>query len=319
MKKLLIKTICFTLLLLISITSVAMAASSIEDIHNAKNITELETAMNNASELKDEVTKMNELDKWKKNRILTSLLIRKKYQEDIKSFKELFKAEYTAATTYAKFKEGYPYTTGASANGAYLVVKTDMDCYVYIVAMPENINGGLSSEYELMRFYKNNNNQYKKKVFVQGGLETKIAVSCAAWGNGQEYRIYTCLDVDGNKSAFCKANYKVNDYRYNWHVTYLYDLFYDFFLGYVSLYDIDLIAYLENTYSLEFYIHTYFLDHHISIPFGPYEGEYDSLGEYEYASPAITVEHAYPTVVHATITFKDGTTCHDTFEIHSPY
>lgn len=315
MRKIFTKVVCFTLLILITVSAVAYAASSLEGIHNAKNITELETAMNDASELKDEVSKMNELDKWEKNRILTGLMIRKKYQENIDSFKELFEAEYTAATTYAKFEEGYPYTTGASGNGAYLVVKTDMDCYVYIVAMPENITGGLSSEYELMKFYREDNNQYKKKVWVQGGLETKIAVSCAAWGNGQEYRLYTCLDVDGNKSAFCKANYQVKDYRYNWRIQYLYTEFFDLWYGFISWYDFDLIAYAENNYSA--------LLTCVDVDFGPQswgplEGNYNLVGEYQDAFDAFSYQYTDVMVVNTTVTFEDGTTCTDTFYLPPP-
>jgi hypothetical protein len=315
LKKILITTLCFTLLILISLVPVAFAATSLESIHSAKNITQLDTAMGDVSELKDEVKRMNEVESFEKNRILTGLMIRKNYQEDVASFKELFEAEYTAATTYAKFEEGYPYTTGASGNGAYLVVKTDMDCYVYVVAMPENTKGGLTSEYDLKMFYRADNNQYKKKVWVQGGLETRIAVSCAAWGNGQEYRIYTCLDVDGNKSAFCKANYRVNDYRYDWRIQYLYTEYHSWWFGYTSWYDFDFLAYAKANHSA--YLTCDDVDFGEQY-WGLYEGEYDSIGEYQDAYKLFSYQYTDVVVVHTTVTFKDGTTCHDKFYLPAP-
>ena len=127
-----------------------------------------------------------------------------------------FDKEYISTTTYATFMQGYPYTNGNSANGTYLVVKTDMDCFIYIVSMRENIVSGVGrNAYDIKKYYESDKQVYKDKVYIKGGIETMIPVSSSDWGSGEEYRIYVCLEYGSNLSEYRQVNYTSKKYVFD--------------------------------------------------------------------------------------------------------
>jgi hypothetical protein len=65
-----------------------------------------------------------------------------------------------------------------------------------------------------MKFYNADNGAYKKRVWVPGGKEKKIPVSCGTWASGNTYRTYYCLRTGGNESGFGRADYTIPAFWY---------------------------------------------------------------------------------------------------------
>lgn len=319
MKRILSIVITMVMLIVFGFTSIAFAAGGIEDIHAASNITELENAIRETGDLSEEVSKMDELSKWEKNNLLTELMSRKKYQEDIAAFKELFEKELTDATTYMSFAEGYPYVTGESVNGAYLVVKTDMDGWVYIVSVPESAEGGLTTEYEIVKYYDTNDIVYKDKVFVKGGVETKIPVSSSDWGSGGEYRIYFCLEVNNNLSEFMQINYFSEFVYSNAFARSIFDLFPIPREGIFRIIDLYLMGFQADILAdvnIEFINNDgiYIRDVDKSYPYLEYNPD-NKVGDPQYIALTLVGPNRVQTAIY-TITFENGVTRNATLKLH---
>ncbi len=201
-------------LITLTFSCVAFAEGGIGAIHIAADEADMEAAMRDTAELSEESIKLDGLDIWTKESLIDSVFRRRNHCATIAEFKKMFDEQYVEKTTYMKWVSGYPSVESVGDNGATLVVKTDIDGWVYITSFGDDVSGGLSDEYSFMKFYNADNGQYKIKVWVQGGIETKIGVSSSSWANGKIYRIYYCLRNNGNESGFGHANFTAPKFWY---------------------------------------------------------------------------------------------------------
>lgn len=297
MKKVTLPLLIASLMLILSFTGVAHAAGSIEDIHNATTIQQLELAMHETSELTDEMTKFDALTYSEQYDILTDLMVRKNQKADMAAFKEFFAMVYEDATTYMHFVEGYPYVTSESRNGAYVVVKTDISGWIYVISLRDEIVGGIGEAYDFMKYYHTDNGENKTKVWVQGGVETKIPVP-AQFGSGWTYRAYLCLKGNGNVNKdVTMVKYTAERFYYSFDLIPLDE----HILG--TLYDLYLTASMPCTYTGIFYID---MGGPVPMPFLPTEDTYDTIWESQWVDSAFSMFFQDGNYIEATLHFEDG-------------
>lgn len=209
MKKILVSSLVSVLLLLI-LSVTALAQGELDTIYNSKNHLEMFEEMKSVSSLSEQVKKVESLTGEQQNNLLTGLYIRRKNPKDIAEFKEFFEQKFKEATTYMSFIEGYPKIKDNGEHGCTMTVLTDVSGYVYIVAFPDNVTGGINGYMQFMQYYNEDNGLYKKKVYVEAGIEKTFPISCASYGSGSTYRAYMCLRTEHNCfSEFRQIKYTV--------------------------------------------------------------------------------------------------------------
>ena len=216
MKKLIISFAASLMLISIVFSSTAFGAGGLAAIQSAENESAMESAIRDTPEMSDEAAQMDAMKAEDKASLLDSVYRRRYHYDDIAGFKAMFADQYAKKSTYMHWAEGYPYVESTSVNGASVVVKTDIDGWIYVTSFADNVVGGISDEYSFMKFYNADNGQYKNKVWIEGGIETRVSVASASSTSGVPYRIYMCLRTDGNESGFTQINYKL---PYKWTIS----------------------------------------------------------------------------------------------------
>ena len=216
MKKLIISFTVSLLLTSIVFSFTAFGAGGLSAIQDSENEAAMETAIRDTPEMSEESAQMDTMKAEDKASLLDSVYRRRYHYDDIAGFKAMFADQYAKKSTYMHWAEGYPYVESTSINGASVVVKTDMDGWIYVTSFADNVVGGISDEYSFMKFYNADNGQYKNKVWIEGGIETRVSVASASSTSGVPYRIYMCLRTNGNESGFTQINYKL---PYKWTIS----------------------------------------------------------------------------------------------------
>lgn len=213
-----VKKVLLTLLVMLLVIGLlapqALAQGELDTIYGAKNHLEMFEAMKSISGLSEQVKKVESLTSEQRNNILTGLFIRRKNPQNLDEFKTFFEEKYKGATTYMAFEPGYPKVEDNGEHGCTMTVLTNETGYIYIVAFPDGAMGGINGVKQLMEYYRADNNLYKKRVFVQAGIETTFPISCATYGSGGKYRAYLCLRTENNcYSEFQQIKYPVQSWK----------------------------------------------------------------------------------------------------------
>lgn len=187
-----------------------LAQGELDTIYNSKNHLEMFDAMKAIDSLSEQVKKVESLTSEQQNNLLTGLFIRRNNPQNLDEFKTFFEEKYKSATTYMAFEPGYPKVEDNGEHGCTMTVLTNTSGYIYIVGFPDNIDGGINGIRQLMEYYRADNELYKKRVYVEAGIEKTFPVSCATYGSGGKYRAYLCLRTENNcYSEFQQIKYQV--------------------------------------------------------------------------------------------------------------
>ena len=306
MKKILAMSLVFTMLAVLLLSSTAFAAGGLSAIQDAEDEAAMEAAIRATAELADEAEQMDTMKAEDKASLLDSVYRRRYHYDDIDGFKAMFADQYAKKSTYMNWAEGYPYLEGVDDTGATLVVKTDVDGWLYITSFGDNVAGGLSDEYSFMKFYNADNGEYKYKVWVNGGIEYKFSVASASWASGYTYRTYYCLSVNGNESGFGEAKFTVPKF---WYTLRMQSIYYDD--------AIDYYFYLNSNRRASYYAHHY-------VPYDQ-TGTFDyyTIDYYDTPGTEVNIDYEYTlytevmNYVYTTITV-DGHKFYDSFELPGP-
>ena len=307
MKKILIMSVVFAVLATLFLSAGAFAAGGLSAIHDAQDEAAMEAAIRDTPELADEAAKMDTMKAEDKASLLDSVYRRRYHYDDLDGFKEMFAGQYAKKSTYMNWAEGHPYLENVDETGATLVVKTDIAGWVYITSFGDNVAGGLSDEYSFMKFYNEDNGEYKYRVWVNGGIEYKFSVSSASWASGNTYRTYYCLSVNGNESGFGEAKFTVPKFWYTLRMK-----------GIDNIIAIDYYFYLNSNYNVTYSTHHY-------VPYD-LDGIFDYYYLEHYNTPGTEVNIDYEFTMFFevmnyvdTVITVDGHKFYDHFELPGPF
>ncbi len=300
-----------TLVLVMSFFSAAFAEGGLSSIQSSEDENAMFSAMIETEELSSEAEMLNLLSEDMRAAVLGSVFRRRNHVTTMEEFKQMFSEQYDRKTAVMNWSAGYPYVKEIGDNGATVSVKTDIDGWVYIIVLSDDIAGGLSDEYSFMKFYNEDNGAFKQETWVQGGSATDIGLSCGTWANGKDYRVYYMLRTAGNESGFGRIDYTLPKfwYRYNlvrsemkYHVDgdfYYYD--YDLYL--TSSHELDYETYHFGPF-IPGYLHWY---NNYTTP------NQTQLIDWEYVA-----DYEYVIFVDTKITTPGGSEYIDFFDLYGP-